>query len=157
MFKRSCMDNNSSPCLVTVPSWAPHRVIPVILSSLWGRSQNGPPAIYLNFSHSQREWHLPHGCHIWVTLSSLTYFCILSTDHCLAQLSISILGDLLCQKHSLHHAPRGQTLTLNSASAAAFASFHPSNPHDQPAFLLICPTTTHSRNTEHAVRTLLHM
>lgn len=99
----------------------------------------------------------PHRCHIRVTLSSLTYFCILATDHCLAQLSISILRDLLCQKHTLSHAPLGQTLTLNSSYAAAFASFHPSNPHNQSAFLLICPTTTHSRNTEHAVRTLLHM
>lgn len=70
-----------------------------------------------SISHSQREWHLPTGCHIRVTLSSLTYFCILSTDHCLARVSISILGDLLCQKHTLRHAPRGQTLSLNSSYA----------------------------------------
>lgn len=135
MFKCSWMDNNSPPCLITVPSCTSGHIIPVILSCYEDVHKQCSPAICLSFSNS--------------SAFSLTYLCIESPGLCLAQLCMSILRDLLCQKHTLvPSSHKANDLPLGNSNATDFyqaPSLHLSL--NSPAFLLICPATAQSRNT----------
>lgn len=104
-----------------------------------------PPAMCRSFSNHELEWHL-QGCHLWVTLSSLTSFYSLSAGHYLAQGSVSILRDSVSETWS-QPGPWGQTLTFEQFICSSLYQF-PSSKLTQPTtFLLICPATTHSRST----------
>lgn len=120
---------------------------------MWRRAQK---VLASNLPQFPKQWGRqgspvsPDGTFEWLgSVFAVSYCCLVPAARHLTQFSISVLRELLCQKHSQPWSSKAitclQTLICNNICQGPY--LHLSlNPHSPPDFLLVCPNTAQSRN-----------